>query len=160
MQTETEIKLCPQKTEKAKPTLVCFVCTGNTCRSPMAAAVLNSLGKGSYKAISSGTAAIQGDMISANAVTALENAGIVNTPENNYRNHRAQQANAELLERCDKIVAITKRHMLELIYAFPELTEKITVMSENIPDPFMCGEETYSRCLEKITKCIKEMFCL
>ena len=144
-------------TESDKVT-VCFVCTGNTCRSPMAAAVLNHLGKGAYKALSAGISAVAGEMISKNSVLALKSAGIVSTPQNDYESHRAVQISEELIERCDKIVAISKRHMMALIYAFPQMADKITVMSRDIPDPFMQGEDVYKECLTQITECIREMF--
>lgn len=147
-------------TETESPISVCFVCTGNTCRSPMAAAVLNHLGKGAYRAASAGLSAVMGDAISENAVKALASRGIKSTPENNYKNHRAMQTSLEYLERFDKIVAISESHLFNLICSYPTLTEKITVMPKNIPDPFMCGEEVYKRCLDDITDGIKELFAI
>lgn len=141
-----------------KPLTVCFVCSGNTCRSPMAAAVLNHFGKGKYRAFSAGLSASDGDPISEEAVNALREAGIENTPQNDYVSHKAVFVNPEMLERCDKIIAVSKNHMLALIYTFPQLAEKISVMSQDIPDPFMRGAEVYKDCLSKIIACIKEMF--
>lgn len=154
------VKEAPAKleTDTKAPIRVCFVCSGNTCRSPMAAAALNQLGLGSYEADSAGLCACEGDPISNNAVKALEELGIESTPKNDYKSHKARQAEPELLERFDKIVAISRSHMLSLIVNFPELAEKITVMPEDIPDPFMHGEQIYRACLEKIIKCLKEMF--
>lgn len=148
----------PIKAGNEKPITVCFVCTGNTCRSPMAAAALNFLGKGRYRAFSAGLAACEGDPISQFAVRALQSAGIQSSEENNYICHKATTVNPEMLERCDKVIAISKKHMLALIYSFPTEAEKISVMSEDIPDPFMCGEEVYKECLSKIISCLKEMF--
>ena len=139
-------------------TTVCFVCTGNTCRSPMAAAVLNALGKGGYKAVSAGISVIAGDMISKNSVAALKKAGIESTHDNDYESHRAVQISDELIERCDKVVAISKSHLMALIYAFPQHAERITVMPRDIADPFMHAPEVYDECLGQITECIKEMF--
>ena len=155
-----EIKSGPNRIESdaSEPLKICFVCTGNTCRSPMAAAVLNHLGKGGYRACSAGISAVTGDFISANAVKALKEAGIDSTPENDYEKHRAIQINEELMERCDKIVAISQRHMMALIYAFPHMADKITVMSRDISDPFMGSEQVYKDCLAQITDCIRESF--
>ena len=137
-----------------------FVCTGNTCRSPMAAAVLNHLGKGRYKALSAGISAVTGEPISENSVLALEKARIPCTPENDYARHRALQICEEIVERSDKVVAISKSHMMALICAFPQYADKITVMPRDIPDPFMQGAAVYEKCLESITECIKESFLL
>jgi protein-tyrosine phosphatase len=151
---------CPEKitTNEQPPIKICFVCSGNTCRSPMAAAVLNHLGKGAYKCSSAGLCAVMGDPISKNAIVALQKAGIESTPENNYLSHRAKETSDELLERFDKIVAISRAHMINLLCTYPHLADKITVMSRDIPDPFMSGEQTYVECLKTITTCLKEMF--
>lgn len=147
-------------TQADTKTRVCFVCTGNTCRSPMAAAVLNHLGCGAYFAASAGLSAVTGDRISQNAVKALENAGIKSTPENNYKEHKAIETSEEFLERFDKIVAISKSHAFNLLCSYPALAGKITVMPTDIPDPFMYGEQVYKNCLDAITKGIKELFAL
>ncbi len=146
------------RTDTKKPITVCFVCSGNTCRSPMAAAALNQLGKGVYKAASAGLCAVTGDLISQNAVKALRAHGIENTPENSYESHRAIETSEELLERFDKIVAISKSHAFNLICSYPALTGKITVMPRDIPDPFMYGEQVYAKCLDEIIKGLKELF--
>ena len=142
------------------PTRILFVCTGNTCRSPMAAAVLNALGKGKYKAFSAGTSAFNGDCISDDAVWALEDAGILSTEDNNYKSHLSRPITEELLKDCDKAIAISSRHLMALLYAFPAYADKISVMKKDISDPYMLGKDEYSNCLCEITECIKEMFSL
>lgn len=143
-----------------KPVRVCFVCTGNTCRSPMAAAVLNLLGKGAYVAESAGIAACEGDRIAENAVLALKDAGIESTEDNNYEAHRAKNINITTVEACDRLVAISASHRMALICAFPEAVDKISVMPNDIFDPFMYGFDVYRECLEQITDGIKQMFLL
>ena len=143
-----------------KKTSVCFVCTGNTCRSPMAEAVLKHLSNGAYTVLSAGLAANEGEPISENAVKALKKAGIECTPENDYEHHRASNLTEETVRQCDKIVAISGRHLMALIYAFPQYAEKMTVMPTDIPDPFMQGENVYEACLESITDCIRRTFAI
>lgn len=126
----------------------------------MAAAVLNRLGKGRFVASSAGISAINGDSISEDAIKALENAGIPSTDDNNYRQHFARTVTEEILKGCDKAVAISSRHMMSLLYAFPAYAEKLTVMKKDISDPYMLGESEYEKCLSEITECIKEMFSL
>ncbi|MBR2459644.1 MAG: hypothetical protein IKB34_00220 [Clostridia bacterium] len=140
--------------------LVCFVCTGNTCRSPMAEAVLNHLGRGKYRAISAGTAACDGDRITENAAKALKRAGIDSTPENDYENHRATAVSYNTVVNCDKIVAMTSSHLMQLLMAFPDAADKMSVMPQEIPDPFMYGEAVYDRCLEIIIDGIREVFAI
>ena len=146
--------------EEKAPLRVIFICTGNTCRSPMAAAVLNHLGKGKYVATSAGISAFFGDSISEDALQALKNAGIPSTADNDYENHFSRLIREEMLSECDKAVAISSRHLLSLLRAFPEYADKLTVMKKDISDPYMLGAEEYEKCLSEITECIKEMFSL
>ena len=58
---------------------VLFVCTANTCRSPMAQAIFDTLAEDEglrFRAESVGTEALEGTAIAENAVAAPEEAGI------------------------------------------------------------------------------------
>ena len=142
------------------PMTVCFVCSGNTCRSPMAAAVLNYLGKGKYRAVSAGTCACDGDGITENAALALERMGIPSEGSHDYRNHRARSVRYSDMVHADMIIGMTSRHTLQLVSAFPEFAEKIRSMPCEVPDPFMHGETVYDKCLNMITDGIRELFAL
>ena len=72
------------KEQEPKILRVCFVCTGNTCRSPMAQAVTNHLAKKlgrDLTAFSRGLYALDGDPIASCAIAALEGAGIEPTAD-------------------------------------------------------------------------------
>ena len=135
-----------------------FVCTGNTCRSPMAAAALNHLGKGKYRAFSAGLSVYSGDTIAENSVIALEKAGIPSTLQNPYKEHFSVQINRHMIEECDMVIGITMNHSIRLLSGFPEYSAKISALPKDIPDPFMQGQEVYDRCLEQITESIKQIF--
>lgn len=139
-------------------TRVCFVCTGNTCRSPMAAALLNHLGKGKYKATSAGLYANEGDPISENAVLALRERGIEPSPENGYDRHTARMLNARIFEENDVVVGISQNHAMAMMRAFPFQMSKITTLDRDIPDPFAKGPEEYKKCLAALEECIKRRF--
>jgi protein-tyrosine-phosphatase len=126
----------------------------------MAAAVLNHLGKGKYIASSAGISAFNGDSISDDAIIALQNAGIPSTEDNDYKNHFSRAVSEWILQSCDKIVAISSRHLFALFTAFPEHAEKMSAMPKDISDPYMLGRDEYEKCLSEITECIKEMFSL
>ena len=58
---------------------VLFVCTANTCRSPLAQAIFDTLAEDEgrpFRAESAGTEALEGTAMAENAVAALEEAGI------------------------------------------------------------------------------------
>ena len=159
MDTVNEIQRTDSK--EMTPIRVCFVCTGNTCRSPMAAAVLNELGKGSYVAMSAGLMPNVGEPISLNAVKALEKAGIPCKKDNDYASHRARMIDELMIEGCDRVIAISKSHFVSLVMCTdPKDAEKIECMPKDIPDPYMGSEADYEKCLKEITEGIKELFAL
>ncbi len=138
--------------------MYCFVCTGNTCRSPMAAAVLNHYGSphGIF-AFSRGIAAEVGAPISENAAAALVEDGIASEGRNEYLRHRATQFIREDFDRCDGVFAISPSHASALIMAFPEYAGKVRVLGD-ISDPYGGDLECYKACLCNIKDGIKEVF--
>jgi len=145
-------------TTNEQPTRICFVCTGNTCRSPMAEKALNKLGGGKYIAESAGIMADKGAPMTPNAVNALKKAGIVGKDEN--ADHVARQINSGIIESCDTVVAVGAGHAMMLLQAFPHHASKITSFDCPIPDPYGKDAAAYDECLSNIIKCIKNMFVL
>lgn len=101
--------LTAEQVSERLATLIVFVCTGNTCRSPMAMAVAGSLlarrGQ-SHRAVvmSAGVAAMSGARPTPEAVLASEAVGA------SLEGHRSQPASADLLERADVVYAMTASH--------------------------------------------------
>ncbi len=170
---ENKLQELKQEGSKGAPLRVCFVCTGNTCRSPMAAAVLNDLGrvpefctmcspeqmkKRRIKATSAGISAIDGMPISQNAVAALREGGIRELPDNDYSAHRAKMVDISDFALNDLIVGISSRHAMALTVNYPQFASKIVCMDEDIPDPFGGDVDDYKACLEKIRNSIMRMF--
>ena len=151
---------------------VCFVCTGNTCRSPMAEAVANDLARGvskvlpdavkasfvpSVEAISRGLYANEGEPIAENAVLALERAGIEPCPPRDYHDHTARMLTAEDAESCDLLVGLGASHAMELIMRFPQMAQRIVCMPTPIADPYGGDQETYRVCLAQIVEGVKTL---
>lgn len=140
-------------------TKVCFICTGNTCRSPMAAAVLNEYGaEFGFCASSAGIIPQVGAPISKNAVFALESSGIKSTEGNDYKNHRARAATEEYLSGFDKIVCVSQNHELLLKKNYPSLSGKITSFAGDISDPYGQAEHVYIKCLSEIKEQVFRIF--
>ncbi len=147
---------------------ILFVCTGNTCRSPMAAAILNDMarergvcslgatksGQARIVAASAGLYAHHGAPISREAVDALREAGVAPLPDNDYTAHTAATVTEQMIKEADEVVAISASHAMELMMRFPEHISKIVTLQSDIPDPFGRGLAAYRTCLATLSYCI------
>ena len=130
---------------------VCFVCSGNTCRSPMAEAYYNHRhGNGNRVAISAGLSPRPGDPINPLAVRALDRAGIEPTDENDYPSHEAQEITDEIFESCHRVCAVTSQIAFLLILNFPLYADKITALEQDVADPDGGDLAQYEATLEQI----------
>ena len=150
--------------------LICFVCTGNTCRSPMAEAVFNHLagssGVGGFerlvsaeclRATSAGLCA-HGEPISKNASLALEEAGIPSREDNDYKSHVSRPIDQEIMKNAELVVGISSAHAIGLVMKYPQYASKITCMPSDIPDPYGGSVEVYRECLDKIRQGVEEIY--
>lgn len=133
---------------------ILFVCTGNTCRSPMAMAVFNNMAKekglSNVVGISGGLMA-NGEPLSKNSQTALEKVGI------SLVNYKSKQVTYSMLESADLIIAMTENHK-EMLVASGVEPEKIIVLNSGISDPFGGDLPLYERTLEQITIGLNSLF--
>lgn len=125
--------------------LIIFICSGNTCRSPMAAALFksgltdneqNTIEVGSY-----GIATFGGEPASNYAVEVMKENGI------DISSHRSAPLNRLVLSKASLAVCMTQSHADALISAGTD-PEKIIVF--NIPDPFGGTLQDYRACAESI----------
>lgn len=147
---------------------VCFVCTGNTCRSPMAAAVANAISKASetrcrqkkiplIEAISAGLYANAGEPISVHAVEALENAKVAPVQGLDYRVHTAHTVTSEDVKNSDLLIGLSGGHCMELMMRFPQAAQKIVGMPVPITDPYGGDLAVYEACLSQITEGVRQL---
>ncbi len=156
------------RTDPVSVRRICFVCTGNTCRSPMAAAVVNAFAteeaqkKGrlfpDLVAESRGICAYNGEPISEGAARALESLEIRPVAGLDYHDHRARKLTEEDLERYDLFVALSEGHVTNLMMRFPQATPKIIRMPRSIPDPYDEEDVFYRKCLEEIIRGVSTLF--
>jgi len=117
--------------------VIMFVCSGNTCRSPMAAGALKVLLEknrpGKFEIISSGTGAATGFPATEFAVEASK---IWNC---DLSEHRSQPLTESLIEQCDLILAMTPGHLRELARVKPDPAGKYYLL-KNFPDASPDGD--------------------
>jgi len=159
--TETTMTPVPEletiKPESEQKDTILFVCTGNTCRSPMCAALFNALFADRLRADSCGLAA-DGSPISQNAVTALIHRGIKAEPDNDYLAHRSKPVSEELVKKASLVVGMTNRHAMELMFRYPAYASKIHVMPKDISDPYGGDLTVYETCLSEIEAALRDAF--
>jgi len=130
---------------------VLFVCTGNTCRSPMAEGLFRKLvaKNTDYEVLgSAGVAAYRGDKISGETATVLKQQS-AELPE-----FRSQPVDQEMLEKATHVFAMTESHLDMLIHAFPDYAEKCNLVCDfisfngkvgvDVPDPIGQGPRAYN----------------
>ena len=145
------------KTEINKEKIL-FVCSGNTCRSPMCAALFNHKYAGLTRVgISAGLSA-DGSAISPNALFALREYGVKVSSVNDYKTHVSVSVDEQTIRDSSLVVGVTSAHALTLISRFPEYASKITSFSKDIFDPFGGDDEIYAYCLKTIDSALSEMF--
>ena len=119
---------------------ILFVCTGNTCRSPMSAAIVNSLHDSEFYAESAGIDAFFKDGINQGSLDTLRFVGTPIDERNPYPEHRSRRIKEEDIEKASLVVGITATHVKILQERFPSYRDKIISFPGDISDP--CGKDT------------------
>lgn len=134
---------------------ILFVCTGNTCRSPMAEAVFRHYANDSFQVKSAGVFAAEGCDASLHAKQALEDKGIA-------IDHSAQPVTKELLNWADIVLAMTQSHKLSILQYYPYMKDKVLTLYEatgderrDISDPYGGSLQVYKNTLDELEMLIQ-----
>lgn len=134
---------------------IIFICTGNTCRSPMAEGLFRAHGgedKTGLTAASAGLFTQDGMPASQNAVAAAAELGADITA------HRSRMLTPDMARDAHYLVCMTGAHYDRLCELFPDCADKVfTLLPEDISDPFGGDLETYRRAAAEIDKGVRSI---
>lgn len=137
---------------------VLFVCTGNTCRSPMAEALCKAmlaerlhcqpeeLEAQGFQIRSAGVMAYSGDRASPQSIeVALELVC-------DLAGHSSQPVNIELLSQATDVITMTRSHLQALVYRFPNIGPVPQLLCDDmdLQDPIGSGLDEYRACAATI----------
>ena len=117
---------------------ILIVCTGNTCRSPMAEGILRSLlaerGIDNINVSSAGVGALEGMPATPFAIEAAKVWGV------DISSHVARQLNTAIVDDSDLILVMSPEHYEAIRRKMPQALPK-TFLFKGFPEPFSAAQE-------------------
>lgn len=142
---------------------ILFVCTGNTCRSPMCEAYFKKLcdeaGRDDIIVESAGTFGGDGCGASRNSVEVMAAHGI------DLSEFKSSSLNRSRIKKADLIIALTAGHRMQILQILPEAVKKTRLLMEfsnqgagDVADPYGGDRDLYMMCFEEMKKALDNLF--
>jgi L-threonylcarbamoyladenylate synthase len=146
--------------ERLSARIITFVCTGNTCRSPLAEALakvmlaqrlgctVSELPARGFWVLSAGVAASHGDAASPESVATAAEHGA------DLSRHASRPVNPQLVMASDDVICMTRGHMrtLEARYSGIGPAPRLLCGEEDLDDPIGAGPDVYRACATAIRR--------
>jgi len=135
---------------------ILFVCTGNTCRSPLAESLCRAklaqalgcppgeLAQRGFTVASAGVMALPGDSANPQAVQVAEEFGA------ELAAHRSRPLTHEMLAEATDVIAMTDMHLMLVARYAAGPEPKLLCVGEDIPDPIGGDADEYRACARVI----------
>ncbi len=128
-----------------------FICSGNTCRSPLAEGLFKSYLQQNnitdIEASSAGLSVFSGDEVSINSALVAMNRGV------DISLHRARKINPQHIVETDLFVCMTESHSTVI----SKYCDTSKIMTLNVPDPYGKSIEKYEECAKQIEKAFPQI---
>ncbi len=140
--------------------VILFICTGNICRSPMAAGLMRQrlaqAGLNHHQVASAGVWALDGRPASDHAITVMAERGI------DISDHIAHTVTADDMAEADLVLVMMRDQAQVLRNTWPQYDWKVRRLSEmagkrqDVSDPYGGSLEEYRACAEAIERYLNE----
>ncbi len=142
--------------------LISCICTGNSCRSPMAEKLLQHALDAedhpwsSFRVISAGISAPKGAPATSHAISALKKVGL------DLSDHKSNRVTKKLIDDSIIVLCMTEFHRQSIWNLFPQSKIPIQLFrgyipspkKQEIPDPFGSNLSIYESCRDSIVEAI------
>ena len=150
--------------ERLLRTTILYVCSGNTCRSPMAEAITrrliadrlgvspDELERKGFNILSAGSYAMPGSRATPEAVDAVRALGV------DLTRHRSKPLSVELIHEADVIFAMGRGHAQAILSLVPGAASKVQTLDpeHDIEDPIGGSAELYNAVAEQMVGLITD----
>lgn len=134
-----------------------FVCTGNTCRSPMAEGLAREMFGDAVHVSSAGLEAWEGTEASSYALEVLKERNV------DLSGHRSRKISAQLLAEVDWIIPMTQAQEMRLKLSFPQYSRKTRYLGDwgehkcDVHDPWLGSLEIYRQTAQQISELLNAL---